>query len=162
MLSAIGAWFARKAIFGGLGKVLGSIPGWAWKVLFGLLALLLAWHFHSNAEKRAAAAQYNAGFNRAFAVQQARIEQWRKANAIDAASIGRLQVALDAKNQESKDRGAALAKVQAEDVKDRATLARLAAGDAHRVGILQGLQDHAQAVPGCKAPKALTDALGGL
>lgn len=146
----------------GLIAMIRKVPAWAWvAIAFGIL-LLLVWHWHSIAEKRMQQEAYNAGFNRAYTLQQARIEQWRRANAIDAKSIGDLQVSLEQKNQESRDRAAALEKVRTDYAKDRAALDRLAQEDAKRVGLLQGIQDHAQAVPTCKAPRALREALGGL
>lgn len=145
--------------FLGIGKAikgfLASLPWQAYAALSALIAALLLWHAHTVAEHKAAAANFNAGYNVDFKRADARERVFR-------VSIAELEKDLADKNAESEARAKAYSDAAASVAVDQKRLDALAKADAGRRGTLEGIRDGAAAKPACKVPDALTEALGGL
>lgn len=90
----LGGWLKTALGF------LASLPWQAYAALAALIAALLLWHAHTVAEHKAAAANFNAGYNADFKRADARERVFR-------ASIAELTAALD-------DQSAAVAKLATE------------------------------------------------
>jgi hypothetical protein len=81
MFAAIGAWFAKKAIFGSIGSFFKGIPPKVWLILFGIAALIGAIVWHQHAAHRALKKADATGYARALS------EVAEKQKKIDAAAL---------------------------------------------------------------------------
>lgn len=155
-LSIIGALFS--GLFKKVLAIAANIPPKVWYAIGAVVALLVLWHIHTGWEK----ANWNAGYNAGFNVQQKRLDRARADNAIQRASIAEMERNLAAKNAESDARAKALADSIAASNADQARFAALRKADASKDETLKGIRDGALAKPTCKVPPALIDQLGGL
>lgn len=153
MFSIIGLFFS--GIIGKAMAFLKALPWQVWAILGVVLALLFAWHVHTNAEKAA----YNSAFNAGFAVERARAE---KVFAIQRESIAEMRRNLDAKNAESDARAKALADSKATDAQNVATADARQKADRGRIQTLQALAKDLPVNPACRAPAAVVTNLEGL
>lgn len=144
-----------SGIFSKVTSFLAKVPWQIWAILGAVMALLFAWHVHTNAEKAAAKVNFNTGFNRAWAQQEQKLDIQRR-------SIAEMRRNLDAKNAESDARAKALADSRATDAQNVAAADARQKADRSRIQTLQALAKDLPVNPACRAPAAVTSLLDGL